>query len=252
MKTNSKHYSLQKEYFDKDLSIYKDYKQNLNAWRKKYIERIKESLLGGEFKGKVLIDIGAGSGYISVEMAKLGMKVYSCDITPMSIKNLKKYKQTFRLENLKILKSWAEKIPLPNNSVDFIVANAVLEHIPNEMRAVKEWKRILKPKGKMFIASPIKYRYIWPFFWPLNYVHDKILGHVRRYDLEDLTRKFQLKVRKVYYTGHVIKTLWLVISRFLVFNIRRNFYLDEYFEKVDADKEGRPYGASNIIVIFEK
>ena len=212
------HYTKQRKYFDYDLSIY----------------------------------IGAGSGYVSVEMAKLGLRVYSCDIASESIKNLNNFKKNFKLKNLQIIKTYAERISLPDESVDFIVANAVLEHIPDEKATISEWKRILRPHGKIFITVPLKYRYLWPFFWPINFIHDKILGHMRRYDLEDLKGKFRLKIKKVYYTGHLAKTLWLIISRVFALNIRKNFSLDEYFEKVDARKKDKQYGASNIIVVFEK
>lgn len=247
-----KYHIKQKKYFDKDLILYKDYNENLNSWRLSYIRRIKKELLGKKYNGKSLIDIGAGSGYVAVEMAKLGLKVYACDISSTAIKNLKSFKKLFSLKNFHILKCPAEKITLPDRSVDYIVANAILEHIKEEEETIQEWIRILKPEGKIFIVVPLKFRFIWPFFWPVNYVNDKLLGHLRRYDLIDLKRKFNLKTKKVYYTGHFIKMIWLLLSRILIMGIRKNLKLDDYFEKVDTKRERVKYGASNITVIFQK
>ncbi len=246
------HYKHQKEYFNKDLCLYDDYQQNFNAWRISYINKIKKDLIKMNVKNKVLLDIGAGSGYISVEMAKLGLKVYAYDISLQAIKNLNKHKKTFSLTNLIPMRGFAEKILLPNESVDYIVANAILEHIPDEQKAILEWKRVLKKRGKVFIVVPLKFRHIWPFFWPINYLNDRMVGHLRRYDLKDLKKKFNLKVKKVYYTGHFAKMCYLLFSRLMVGGIRKNLPFDEYFEKLDMKSEGRSYGASNMAVILQK
>lgn len=180
-------------------------------------------------------------------MAKLGLNVVACDITPVVIKNLNRYKEELNLKNLTIIVSKAEEIPVPDKSFDFVVANAVLEHIPNEDAAVTEWKRILKPNGKIFITVPLKFRYIWPFLWPINYIYDKRIGHLRRYNLRDLEKVFLMKMSKVYYTGHLIKVLGFAMS--LLFPSKS---LLEYIEKVDAKLITERYGASNISVILEQ
>lgn len=250
--SNKKHYLKQKKYFQQDLKIYEDYNENLNAWRLSYIKRINESLLDKNFKSKILIDLGTGSGYVALSMAQKGLKVFACDIAPQAISNLNLHKKNFKLKNLYPIKCFAEDIPLPDSSVDYIVSNAILEHIPNEEKAIFEWKRILKKGGKIFIVVPIKYRFIWPIFWPLNYINDRMVGHLRRYDAEDLKRKFDLKVKKIYYTGHFIKTVWVILSRFLAFNIRSNSILDNFFEKIDQKLENKRYGSSNVTMVLEK
>lgn len=237
MKKNA-HYKKQLSYFGNEFGHKTEYK--LASWQKSYIERIKKYVLGDSHKGKVLIDIATGSGYVAVEMAKLGLNVIATDLTPEAIENLKRYKRQLGFKNLTLKKCFAEKIPLPDNSVDYIVANAILEHIPNEMQAVKEWKRILKPGGKMFITVPLKYQYIWPFLWLPNYIHDKRIGHLRRYDLKTLKYRFRLPVVKVYYSGHLIKILGIILGMIL-----RTDKYDEYFEEKDKKYQNNIYGANN-------
>ena len=237
-------YKKQLCYFGDEFSHTNKYK--LNSWQKSYIERINKYLLGYSHKGKVLIDIATGSGYVAVEMAKLGLNVIATDLTPEVIENLKRYKRQLGLENLTLKKCFAEKIPLPDNSVDYVVANAILEHIPDEMQAVKEWKRILKLGGKMFITVPLKYQYILPFLWLPNYIHDKRIGHLRRYDLKTLKYKFKLPVVKVFYSGHLVKILGIILGMIL-----RTDKYDEYFEKKDKKYQNNIYGGNNISVVLK-
>lgn len=239
------HYKQQLTYFEKEFSAISAYK--LAAWQRSYIEKIKKYLLDKDLRGKTLIDIATGSGYVAVEMAKLGMHVIACDLSPQAIKNLKRYQKELSLRNLELIVCNAEKIPLKDNTVDYILANAILEHIPNEKEAIRGWKRILKPGGKMFITVPLKFRFIWPFLWLLNFIHDKRLGHLRRYDLETLINLFKLKTIKIFYTGHFIKVVGVLISILL-----KTHRFDKQLEIIDQKKENMRYGANNIAVIFEK
>lgn len=239
------HYKQQLTYYEKEFSGNSEYK--LSAWQESYIEKIKNFLLNKDFQRKKLLDIGTGSGYVAIEMAKLGMNVIACDLSPQAIKNLKRYREALSLQNLRLIVCNAEKIPLEDGTVDYILANAILEHIPNEKQAIGEWKRILKPGGRMFITVPLKFRFIWPFFWLVNFIHDKRLGHLRRYDLESLTNKFKLNTVKIFYTGHFVKVVGVLISILL-----RTHKLDKQLEIIDQKNENKQYGANNIAIIFEK
>ncbi|MDD3741235.1 MAG: methyltransferase domain-containing protein [Bacteroidales bacterium] len=51
------------------------------------------------------------------------------------------------------------KIPLENNIYDWVICNHVLEHVENDIEAMKEILRILKPGGKAILQVPINYNY---------------------------------------------------------------------------------------------
>src|SRR3989344_2898266 len=242
---HKKHYDQQLRYFEQEFSHLSRY--HLSPWQKSYVERARKFMLHKDFKNKKFLDIATGSGYMAIEMAKKGLNVVACDLSPTSINNLKKIKKKVKLENLKLVLCYAEDIPLPSNSVDYISANAILEHIPDENKAIIEWMRILKKGGRLYITVPLKFKYIWPFFWPVNYIHDRRIGHLRRYDLNDLQDKFNLTVKKVFYTGHLIKVFGVLTGM-----IFRSANFEELLEKIDKKYENNAYGASNISVVFEK
>lgn len=239
------HYSRQTNYFNAEFSQKDQYQ--LLPWKKAYIRRISSYLLKKNFTGKTLLDIGAGSAYVTIEMAKIGLKVIALDLSRVALNNIDYYKSKFHLKNIKTVYSNAEKLPFNNESIDYIVANAVLEHIYHETKAIDEWKRVLKPGGMIMITVPLKYRYVWPFLWLINYIHDKQIGHLRRYDLNDLRSKFKMKIVFYLYTGHLIKAIWVIFS--ILFNTD---IFNEQVEVIDEKKKDKCYGASNIIVIFEK
>lgn len=242
---NSDQHARQKKYFESRYSSHPEY--TLDAWKKTYIDRVLTALKPLS-KGTVL-DIGSGSGYVAIEVAKRNkkLKVIACDLAPSSIRNIKRYAKDHSITNLRAFISTAEELPFPNKSIDFIVANALLEHISDEKKAIKEWKRLLKTNGKIFIVTPLKLRFVWPFFWPVNILHDKRIGHLRRYDEVDIQRKFNLKTEKIYYSGHVIKFVWLLFSK--IFNTK---ILENFIERLDNNMSGIKYGASNISVVLKK
>ncbi|QQG47070.1 MAG: class I SAM-dependent methyltransferase [Candidatus Woesebacteria bacterium] len=244
------HFKKQKEYFEKDLSFYENYDKSLNAWRLSYIKRIKKAL-HYKYKKKTIVDVGTGSGYVAIEMAKLDSSVLATDIVESTLKNIIFYAKKKKLK-VKTLICPAEKIPIKAKTADLVVANSVLEHIPNESAAIIEWKRITKNNGKIFVTIPLSFKYIWPFFWLVNYLYDRMLGHLRRYDLNSLQKKFGLEIEQVYYTGHLIKFLWFLISRPFLGGIRSSSKIDYFFEDLDQKFENIPFGASNLVVIFKK
>lgn len=244
MKSTDQQHNHQINYFKKEYSSKEKYK--LNSWKASYIRRIKMTL-GTGYKNKILLDIGTGGGYVAIEMSKLGLNVIALDLSPMVIKNLKRYSTEHGIKNIKFIVCPAEAIPLSNNSVDFIIANAVLEHIVDEKATIIEWKRLLKKDGIIYITTPLKYKYIWPFFWPINYIHDKMIGHLRRYDEKELAKKFNMKIDKVYFTGHFIKVLSVLIGKVIRIQIA-----PDLVEKLDSYENSFKYGASNLSLVMRR
>ena len=100
--------------------------------------------------GDLVLDFGCGSGYMTVEMAKLAQKAYGIDVVD--------YVETIRIpeilkDRLEFIKTSGTKLPFRENSFDKILASEVLPMIPDPTQFLIEMKRVLKPGGLLVIVN---------------------------------------------------------------------------------------------------
>jgi 2-polyprenyl-3-methyl-5-hydroxy-6-metoxy-1,4-benzoquinol methylase len=93
--------------------------------------------------GQKVLEIGCGEGILAVLMAKKGAIVTAVDI---SEKNLEAAKELANKERVKIefIKADVENLSFQENSFDVVVADNVLEHLPNFEKGLSEIKRVSK------------------------------------------------------------------------------------------------------------
>lgn len=109
-----------------------------------------------------LLDIGAGTGYLSQKLADLGFLVSACDIQP----------KDFQAEGIPIKKvDLSIRLPYPNNSFNYATCIEVIEHIENPWQACREIARVLKKKGVLILSLPNFANLIsrWVFFTRGNF-----------------------------------------------------------------------------------
>lgn len=90
----------------------------------------------------------------------------------------------------------AAALPFASEQFDIITALDVLEHLDDDLAALRELKRVSRPGGLMIISVPA-YRLLWTYW-------DDILGHRRRYTVGSLRTAVQqagLEVRKISYSN---------------------------------------------------
>jgi radical SAM superfamily enzyme YgiQ (UPF0313 family)/ubiquinone/menaquinone biosynthesis C-methylase UbiE len=97
-----------------------------------------------------VLDFGCGSGYMTVEMAKLAQKTYGIDIVDDV--------ETIRIPKilkgrLEFIKASGTKLPFRENFFDKILASEVLPMIPDPTQFLFEMKRVLKPGGLLVIVN---------------------------------------------------------------------------------------------------
>lgn len=220
-------------------------KHRLVPWQKSYFQRFKSSFPNGE--NKVVVDCGAGLGYMALQLAQLGAKVIACDLNLSSLLNLKETaKKAGLAERIFLVGANAEELPI-KKIADFFIANAILEHVAKEEKMIKEVDRVCKKRAGLMVTVPLAYRYLNPLFVPLNLIHDWRIGHLRRYDLESLAKKFfGWKIQKAYYTGHFFKVMMVLI------NMLVPTFSEKKMEQVDRKSEDRRWGASNLCVTFKR
>jgi len=98
-----------------------------------------------EMRDKIVIDIPAGNGVTTEILLELDAKVEPFDLFP----------EYFMLKNIECKRAdIIEKIPVADNYADWVVCQEGIEHFSDQLKAFKEFNRILKMEGKLLITTP--------------------------------------------------------------------------------------------------
>ena len=97
------------------------------------------------------------------------------------------------------------------------------------------------------LAVPLRYGLLTPLLVPINFIHDKKIGHLRRYDTQSLKTKFKdWELVKSCYPGHFNKAMKVVVNNFV------NLFDEDDIERIDRKYENIILGASNIVCFFKR
>lgn len=107
-------------------------------------------------QSKIVLDIASGEGYGSELLARNAKHVYGVDIASDAVAHAN---ARYRRDNLEFRVGDCASIPLPDHSVDLIVSFETLEHHDRHDESFMEFKRVLRPGGKLLISSPDKKYY---------------------------------------------------------------------------------------------
>ena len=99
--------------------------------------------------GERILEIGSGSGWFSIEMAQRGFDTTALDLSEKNLERIRKIEP-----GVKIATGDAYSLPFESERFDWIVANEVLEHLERPAEAIAEWKRFLKPGGRILVSTP--------------------------------------------------------------------------------------------------
>ena len=244
----SKHVHDQVRYFEND-PLPTDY--ILEPWQESYVNRFLTGL--PRVEGELVVECGTGPGYMAIELARRGARVIATDITLQSLIRLQRLAAREGLaDRIGIVCCSADRLPIRSGLAKALISNAVLEHLEREPEAVAEIARVGGRDALVFMTVPLKLRWVWPIFWAINWIHDRRIGHLRRYDRTSLLRLFGpygFAERTTYYTGHMLKVAVVLLTMAVRFRSAR---LLKWLEVQDRRAGSRPYGASNIITIMSR
>jgi ubiquinone/menaquinone biosynthesis C-methylase UbiE len=136
-----------------DLSNWYDAKQGETGdlWHRALIDPPVLQLVG-DVRGKDVLDLGCGNGYLSRRMAREGARVTAVDSSERMIQKAKKHDPENKLEISYICSSANRLSSIPNESFEIIFANMSLMDIEDAAGAISEVGRVLKKGGK-FVSS---------------------------------------------------------------------------------------------------
>ena len=139
-------------------------------------------------EGERILDIACGGGNLSLKIAEKGCEVYGVDISEVAINSAKHLAEREKMV-CKFEIGSAEDLPYPDRYFDKVICSSSLEHFKDDIKALKEMHRVLKPNGTVVLTTD---SFTYPIRDELKEKHREIAYVVNYYTAEKLKERFEI------------------------------------------------------------
>jgi ubiquinone/menaquinone biosynthesis C-methylase UbiE len=140
------HWGRRAAHFDEDFGHSIHTPEERAAW-----DRVFALAVGGR-QGLDALDIGCGTGFLSLELAARGHRVTGIDFAPAMLALAKK-KAVEAGAAIRFEEADAENLPFAPASFDLVITRHVLWTLPHPEAAIDEWIRVLRPGGRLAVID---------------------------------------------------------------------------------------------------
>ena len=102
------------------------------------------------------LDVGCGTGFLTLELAARGHRVTGVDLAPAMLA-LARQKAAAQGLAARFEEADAENLPFAANSFDLVISRHVLWTLPHPEAAIDDWRRVLRPGGRLAIVDGAQY-----------------------------------------------------------------------------------------------
>jgi len=107
-------------------------------------------------EGETVLDLGSGAGAdVLISARRVGPtgKAIGLDMTDEMLELARRNAAEAGVENVEFVKGFIEQIPLPDNSVDVVISNCVINLSADKPQVLREVARVLKPRGRFAVSD---------------------------------------------------------------------------------------------------
>jgi SAM-dependent methyltransferase len=161
--------------------------------RRRILLSILDRYLGANAtNGRQILDVGCGTGTMLTHLARFGdARGVDMDLEAVGYCHDRGLRQ--------VTQSDADKLPFEKDTFDLVTALDVVEHIDDDLGALREMRRVIKPGGLLLLTVPA-YRFLWGR-------QDDINLHKRRYVARELRSRLQaagFEVQRLTYMNAIL------------------------------------------------
>ena len=145
-----------------------------NAMRQRYFNQDIRPIIFSriDFKNTTVADLGAGTGYLALELAKHAKIVFAIDQSQNMLDQIKEKAHNHKIDNIYTLASDIQSIPFQSSQIDIVTMNMALHHMLEPNLIIKEMYRLLNDNGIAVISDVMSHN----GKWAIEEMHDVWLG----------------------------------------------------------------------------